>query len=1347
MTGPLSRSDGPMTFEGRYELSSKLGEGGFGTVYKARQLSTGQPVALKVMRLPDMASAARIDKRTARFLREAQLCAKLQHPNIVQVLDSGQAADGNLYTVFAFVPGEDLATLLAREGALPPAQAQHLMLQVLDALTCAHAQGVIHRDLKPSNILVVDSGARRNAVVLDFGLGVMLDGSREEGPPRITGSAETLGTPGYSAPEQWRGVEPSARADLFSWGLVFLECLTGQPVYSGASAAELFYQQLGPSPVPVPVALEGHSLGELLRLATLKDAAPPPLTASELFAMLEACDLRGWTREAVVGLQPILKGSAPAPAGQSWHSQHEASAEKASISERRQITALVCKVSASAPGSKGDDAERLDEARSAALAICREAAELHDGQVVGVLGDRLLVYFGYPSPREDDALRAARAALHMVHALADQRARLEASEATVGVGIGVHTGLWSTGPTQSLGTASIALGSTPLLANEVATRASAGTILLTLAARSALRSPFQLAECEPPLNRDNAAPVELFHLLSERDALIQEASSDVSAAPLVGREHEVALLLDRWQRSCSVGGQCILITGEPGIGKSRLARELRERLPPESRTLIDGRCSPHAQGNALFPIIELLGRALGLDREREPAAKVARLEAQLTSHGFALNETVPLFLTLFSLPFEEPYRALEVSSPRLRTLTLDAISALLLGMAAQRPVLFLVEDLHWADSTTHELLNLLVREVPSAPICLLLTARPEYSPAFSSASVLQIPLGRLERTQIEAMANQLTGGKPLLSSALDQIVLRTDGVPLFVEELIRMLLESGALVEREAQFELQSPLSALEIPHTLRGLLGVRLDRVQQAKETAQLAATLGREFEIDVLTVASALGPAAVQEHLDQLVVAGLVQRGRRGKTRFGIFKHALVRDAAYESLGRAAREQAHAKVARALDERFPDLVRTRPDLLAYHHAAATQLAEATAYALRAAEQALGRCSYAEALTHATNVREWVSALAPSARTEVELVANGVLSQALMATRGWADSGVKATADRSAKLLQLLDEHSSLKVPTLWSLFAYHHTCSHRPAARATAEQLMNLAERSGDRGLQASAHTLLGVTLHPEGKFSDARSALNRAIALYDPEQHRDHGTRFGMDSLVLAKTLLAHLCWFSGDSNAALQLVASGIEWTREVGHVPSLAIGLLYGAQVQQFLGNKAAVRDMTEEILSMAAKHGLPAFEGYAAILHAWAVGDAERAQDIVAALEGMGCKLCLSYYGSLVADTLAERGELGASLARVDYCLSLCQQNDEHYYEAELHRRKAIYLTRQPRHDPLLVSASLERAIRLARDRDMTRIEFMALSELLRHSSSEPPSRARLTELTALHPELHDTRQ
>ncbi|WP_437576227.1 TOMM system kinase/cyclase fusion protein [Sorangium sp. So ce887] len=1333
------------TFEGRYEILAKLGEGGFGVVHKARQLTTGQPIALKILRLAEQGGVAQTDRRVTRFLRETRLCAQLHHPNIVQLIDAGQIEDGTLYTAFAFAPGDNLAALLEREGALAPSEARHLMLQMLDALACAHAAGVVHRDLKPSNIMVIPTGARRNALVLDFGIGTTIDVERST---RLTGSHDALGTPGYGAPEQWRGAEPSPRADLFSWGLVFLECLTGRPVYGGTEA-EAFYRLLGPDPVPIPAALERHPLGDLLARALRKDVDARDVTARGLFEALDACNLRGLSREAMLGAGVCPSGgdtrslSSTATVATSLD-RGRGPAPRAFDGERRQLTALCCRLSARADAAQALDVEALDDRLRSALALCADVGRRHGGYVAAALGDDLLVYFGYPSAAEDDAKRAARAALAMASAAQIEQTEDEpiaAQGVRIEVSVGLHTGLVVDGNLGDLDGACLVTGATPRLAARLASLAPPGSVTVSAASQALLRVAFDLESEGVRSIEGIAAPVETFRLRQEHGDAARWPTPDGSKAPISGREPEIGLLVERWRRACEGAGQSSLITGEPGIGKSCLARALRDRLAHEAHTFLETRCSPDTQNSPLRPVVDLLERALGLDQEPDAGSKIARLGGELTGHGFALAEAMPLFVPLFSLPLGEPYAPLNVSAQRQKALTLQAIASLLLAMADERPVLLLAEDLHWADPTTVELLAQLVREAPAVPLCVVMTARPEFSPSFTTADVLLLPLSRLERPHMEEMLTGLVGHKALPPAVIDQVADRADGVPLFAEELLRMMVDSGLLVGREDRYELTGPLSGAAIPGTLRALLTARLDRLERAKETAQLAAALGREFRIEVLSAASPLGPAAVKDDLERLMSAGLLLRKRRQKDAVGVFKHALVRDAAYESLSTGARRRVHARIAATLEERFSEVVRTRPDLLAHHHAAAEQKGQAVGYAQRAAEQALQRSAYPEAIAHASHAVAWAEALPGAEGVEAELAANGVLTQALMATLGWADPQVKATADRSASLLQRLEQDSEHRVPTLWFLFTYHHVASNRRTARGMAEDLVAIAERSGDQGLCAAAAALHGLALFMDGDHADASRAVERAVERYDPELHRDHGARFGLDSLVLAKSFVALLRWFSGDTASAFALVASALEWARELGHVPSIALCLMYGGMVHQLAGDRSAVTAMAGELLALSEKYGLPAYEGYGVALHDWATGDEQRPRAMVGVLSDLGCKLGLSYYASLVADTQAARGELTAAIECIDRCLSMCRENDEHFYEPELHLRRAMVEARQ---DPAAegVRTSLERAALLARRFVMPRVEALAMLELLRRSGGDEQRRARLDELLMLHPGL-----
>jgi TOMM system kinase/cyclase fusion protein len=1213
-----------------YELLAKLGEGGFTTVYQARQLTTGQIVALKILRFTD--------GEEARRLREIQMCAQLRHPHIAQIIDAGQASDRSLYIACAYMPGDNLAELLAREGPLAPREARHLMLQVLDAMACAHAQGIVHRDLKPSNLLIVGTGARRNAVVLDFGISALLDDVPAVAP-RLTASHDSSGTPVYTAPEQSRGAPPSAAADLFSWGLVFLECLTGRAVYRG-------------EPVALPAELARHPLGALLRRAVDIDPTAREASASAILRALESCEV-------------------PETAGGSW------------TAGRHHVTVLCCTWLV---GGAHANAEAIDDALRASSTLACAIIAQHRGCVVGAAGQHLVAYFGYPSVEEDAARRAARAALAIREAMA------AVSSVALDARIAIHAGPVVVG---DLGP-SFAIGVTVQVAVELAARATAGTIVVSAAGQRLLRGRFVVTSAD-----DHAT------LGAELSAHAWSTGGDPSPS-WVGRDQELELLAARWRSARAGRGHACLITGESGIGKTRLVRELQAHAAQDVHVVLEARCAPDTQLNTLFAIALALERVLDLDRCASVDAKTRQLADQLAAYGLVVTDVMPLFLALFSLPFTDAYPALDVAPPRHKLLTLQAIAALLFAIAEAQPLLLWIEDLHWADTTTLDLITLLIRDVPSSAMCILMTARPGPALPLPNAGVLQLQLVRLEPAEVRAMISSLVGQAPpsahaIDQHAIDQIVSRSDGLPLFVEELTRMVHESGP-----------SP----DVPSTLRALLTARLARLGHARHTVQLAATLGRELRLDVLLAASPLAASAVEHDLEQLTIAGLIVRKRRGQEPIAIFKHALVRDAVYETMSRDAREEAHARIAATLEARFPDIVRARPDLLAHHHAAAARYGDAVRHALLTAQQAFRRAAYEVAIAHANHVLGWLSAFDTDDKLELELAANGILVQALVMVHGRADLQVKQVVARVRELLRRVERSSPHRVAILRALFVYYHLDSHRADARAIAEDLVATANASGDRGLQAAAYSFLTQTLSPEGKMRDAARAAERAIELYDPDAHHDHGAKFGRDTLVAAQVFLALIRWLQGDRNGAFDLARNGLEWARSLGHAPSLALGLIYASMVYQLAGDRQTATEITVELGSLVKSSGIILPETSGAIVQAWALDDVARLEALIESLTTTDSKIALTYFGSLIADSLARRGDFAAAIARIEECIRLCTINGEHFFEPELYRLRAVYRLQHADVDEPAARESLSTSIRLAREYGIGWTEALAVEQL-----------------------------
>ena len=912
----------------RYEVLSELGSGNFGRVYRARQLSTGQDVAIKTVRIHDHYTVVDTQRHVERFRREMRLCAALSHPHIVRLRDSGELSDGTLFAVFEFVPGVTLREVIESEGKLEPTEAIRLMTQVLDALSCAHAQGIVHRDLKPENIMVTKTGVRRNALVLDFGLGGFAAEYQLEAA-RLTATHEMMGTPCYAAPEQLRGDVLSPRSDLYSWGLIFLECLTGTLAVGGTTAHEVLLRQLGADPVPIPVELKRQRLGRLLEVVTTKDVEQRRVTIAGLLETLAAIE-----REGMRG--PGAAGTASSRDG-----------------ERRQLTLVACRTEVSRVDGGAVDLEDLDQILQAQIELYGRLAGPRDGTLVSAIADRALLVFGHPRAQENDTRRAVRTALHLV---AETRAASERLSVDRGLAVTLHVGVNSGLVIVRDSAAGFEIvGAAPQVAARIADRAGPGEVLISDDTKRLLRGAVVCEVAGPAEQLEPGKATALHRVSVEPTPTVAFTGTAHTEPPLVERDDEMAQLLATWRSTDAGGTPVLLLVGEPGIGKSRLVRELRHAVPADA--WLECRCVPENRTSPLRPIVDLLN---GLPESPE---------ALLHRHGLDRAENLPLLASVLSSPVEEFPEQAPLSADVKKERTLALIASLLLHMGAERPRAFVVEDLHWADPTTVEFLTLLIDELRAAPtgpaarLCIVLTARPEFVMPWNPADVTALSVPRLSRAGIAAMVRSRVEGEAPRDDVLDHIENRTDGVPLFVEELTHLLFDAGVVAGRRTTSQ---PDWAMAIPGTLRELLTARLDALSaSARETAQLAAAIGREVRHDLLAASAELDDGILRRDLRELIDARLLQQRRSTADESYVFRHALVRDAAYESMVRATRRRMHRRIAAAIRDRFPDILDQQPELLAHHLDAGDETREAVVYWQRAGDRALRRAAYAEARQH----------------------------------------------------------------------------------------------------------------------------------------------------------------------------------------------------------------------------------------------------------------------------------------------------------------------------------------------------------------------------------------------
>jgi class 3 adenylate cyclase/predicted ATPase len=1045
----------------------------------------------------------------------------------------------------------------------------------------------------------------------------------------------------------------------------------------------------------------------------------------------------------------------PAQSGSSPAAPHVPDAE------RRQLTVLFCDLVDSTVLASRLDPEEWREVVRTYQETCATVIARFEGYIAQYLSDGLLIYFGYPQAHEDDAQRAVRAGLGMVEAMGPLNARLSQERVVqLDVRLGIHTGQVVVG---EIGGGArheqLALGETPNVAARLQGIAAPNTLVISAATFQLLGGFFACQSLGTQRLKGVAQPIEVYQVRYESMARSRlEAAGPAGLTPLVGREQEVALLRERWAQVKDGSGQVVLLSGEAGIGKSRLVQVVTEQMASEPQAwLTPCQCSPYYQHTALYPMIDLLGRvALRLEREEAPEQKLRKLAGFVVQYGLPLAETVPLFAALLSLPLGADYAPLTGSPAQQKQQTLHALLTILLRIAAQQPVLFVMEDLHWVDPSTLELLTLLVDQGPTARILVLLTFRPDFSPPWTGRSHLtQVTVTRLPRRQAVEVIRQVAHGKALPPEVVEQIVAKTDGVPLFVEELTKMVLESGLLQEQEDRYALTAPLPPLAIPATLHDSLMARLDRLATVKAIAQLGATLGRDFSYALLQAVSPWDEATMQRGLHQLVEAEfLYQRGLPPQATYR-FKHALIQEAAYLSLLKSTRQQYHQRIAQVLAAQFPETVETQPELLAHHYTEAGLIPQAIPYWQRAGERAVERSANVEAISHLTTALALLPALPDTPeRTQHELTLLTALGIPLVLTKGHAAPEVEATYARARTLCQQLGDTPQL-FSVLLGLRRFYLMRGEYQSAHAVGEQLLRLAERLDDSGLCVRAQMMLAEGLLYLGEFARARAHAEQGIACYDPQQHRAQVFRYGNDSGVGCRVFAAMALWVLGYPDQAQQRSEEALAWAQEMAHPFNLAFALIHAARLHQFRREGAPAHTRAEAAIALATEQGFVLWLALAPVVRGWALAEQGQAAEGlaqirqgIAARQAIGAELQRPYNLAVLADAYGKVGQLEEGLRVLTEAQTAAQATGERYCEAELSRLTGELLRAQSSENHAAAEACFQQALALARLQQAKSWELraaMSLSRLWQQQGKRDEARELLAPVYAWFTEGFDT--
>ena len=1304
---------------GPYRLDTKLGEGGMGEVFRAYDDRLDRWVALKRLS-PQRGRNAEMRER---LLREARASARLSHPAIVQVFDLLQAEDADCI-VMELVEGTPLSLLL-RAGPLELPRAVALAREIAAALTVAHAHGIVHRDLKTENVMVTPDG---HAKVLDFGISKRLGASEAE--PSLTRAGFVMGTLRAMAPEQAQSKEVDHRADLFSFGVLLYEMVTARSPFTTADAAATLHRLCYEPHTPLR-EIDSRLPADLSFLVDrLLEKAPDrrPANAGEVAASLAA--LGGEPRQGTTaGSVTALEMPPPPTPISGIHSSSGA--------ERRQVTVLSCGLVHSTGSSP--DPEEMIEAMPRLQALAAETARRFEGRAAPGTGEDCRLYFGDLQAHEDDARRAVHTALEIISRCCDWRDGFA-------VRIGIHTGPMVV---TRAAAPEAALGDTPGTAAMLKSLAGARTVVASESTCRLIAGYFECEELTAIALQAAQQPLRAYRVVAERAAhnRVQGAGA---LTPLVARDQELSLLLARWDLAREGRGQVVLVSGEAGVGKSRLVWELRQRVQSEEAGWLEGSGSPFHRDSPLYPVAQWLERWIGGDRSSSPESRLERLAEALSRHGLA-PEAVPLLAALLSLPADERY-PLPPSSPEAqRRKTLEALLTLLLTTAEQQPLLLVVEDLHWVDPSTLELLGSLAAQAEAVPLLLVLTFRPEFEPPWEQrSSVTRLTLGLLTRSQAGLMVDQLTAGRQFSPALREQIAARTDGVPLFVEEMTKMLLDStgsGEILRGAAGLP-------PEVPGTLEGWLMARLDRLGTAKEVAQLAATLGREFSHELLLAVSPWSEDELGRELDRLVQAELLfRRGQPPRVRY-LFKHALLQDAAYASLLRSDRQRHHQRIADILADHFPEIADGQPELLAHHYTMAAMPEKAVAFWQRAGERALQSSAYLEAIGHLERALGLLANLPEGAdRDELEIGLQLVLGTVKSATQTPAAPEVGKAYTRALELCQRSGGTPQLS-SALWGLYI-HNTVRGQPRrALELARRILDMAERQGSPELRVNALESMGFSLLNTGDIVEARPHLE-ALSALGRSQASDFLHHRVLDPPLGGMAELSWALWLLGYPNQAVERSREALELMCHISSAFTHGLVDFFSGDLHIFLRQAEEVLPLARDSVDLAAEQNLPFFSLTGNFQLGWVA--AEKG-DVAAGIETMQRVLDARLATGSIAGTmthfcflaahLLDAGRFAEGLATVERALAISADGGHSIMDAELHRLKGELIQGLGAAEDV-VEGHLQRALEIARRQSARSLELraaMSLARLWRGRGKKAEARDLLAPIYAWFTEGFDTR-
>ena len=1012
--------------------------------------------------------------------------------------------------------------------------------------------------------------------------------------------------------------------------------------------------------------------------------------------------------------------------------------------ERRQLTVMFIDLVGSTLLSHTLDPEDLRDVLYIYQELFDSIVKKHRGLVVQHQGDGIVAYFGYPIAQEDDPRRAVQAGLEMIHSLQNLNQQLQREKnVTIQVRIGVHTGLVVVGTAGGSSDSLMhAIGEGPNLASRIQNEASPDTLLISDVTNKLVSGYFETKNLGGFTLKGFAQPVDLFLVLGEKESNPLELMSDNNLTPLIGRDAERIKILELWNAVQQSHGQFVLIGGEAGIGKTRFIYSIARELMQGNKTPHIFRCSAYHRNTSFQPVIERLHHEAGISPEAKSKDNLEKLELYLKKTGIHDSQDIVLFADLLSLPLQGRHKELNMPAEKRKVLTLSALVRWMLH--TDKASLIVFEDIQWADPSTLEMIGQVLDKISHSQVLLIASCRPEFQPPWQySSHMLQLTLNRLTHLQTEMMIRTLAKNLPAV--VVQDLLMKTDGNPLFIEEVTKFVLESGVLEHNKDGYQLKGSLKSLSIPNTLQDSLMARLDRLGPAKIVAQIGATIGREFSYTLVRAISQLSDDALQHHLHKLVDTQMLYcKGKIPDAEYS-FKHALVQETAYMSLLKKRRQDFHRKIVETLEISQDSIVQSSPELLAYHCTEAGLLEKALPYWKHAGELAVAKSAHAEAISHLNEGLRVLQQLPDSEqKIQDEILIQIALGVPLTALRGYGSHEVEEAYNRARLLCQQAGETSQL-VPALYGLWRYYLLRAEYKEALALSERILGLATHSADPLHLVVAHRACGATNYYLGKLDTAWHHLEKIVVSKVAPENRTGTHLYDVaDAWITSRSYASWTLWLQGYPDQAVEQSIAAIEAAEQIKHPFSIALTKSFAAWLYQYRGESDKVKEYGGKGLVVSEENSFAFWVGWDRILICWANDFESNKEDLYPMQEGLdiwyatGSKLGSSYFLFLLAERFLAHKDIPQARKALERAKDFIEKTGENWWLSEINRLEGNLCLAEDPSNITKAEQCFRKALKIAAAQKAKSLELRAVTDLgilLQKQKGQPEARLLLSQI------------